>query len=49
MSADSDALRERVKSVWLLSFGDMTTLLITFFVMMLALNYGAISRVQKWL
>jgi len=33
---------------WLLSFGDTLTLLITFFIMMLALNYGAISRVQKW-
>jgi len=42
------ALQERARSGWLLSFGDVTTLLITFFIMMLALNYGAISRVQKW-
>jgi chemotaxis protein MotB len=48
MKPQVDALKERVKSIWLLSFGDVTTLLITFFIMMLALNYGAISRVQKW-
>ena len=47
--SDAEALQQRARSIWLLSFGDMTTLLITFFVMMLALNYGAISRVQKWL
>jgi len=43
-----DTAAERARSVWLLSFGDMTTLLITFFVMVLALNYSTISRVQKW-
>ena len=48
MKPQVDVLKERVKSIWLLSFGDVTTLLITFFIMMLALNYGAISRVQKW-
>ncbi len=48
MKPQVDILKERVKSIWLLSFGDVTTLLITFFIMMLALNYGAISRVQKW-
>ena len=41
-------LRERARMGWLLSFGDTVTLLITFFIMVLALNYGAISRVQKW-
>lgn len=46
--AKFDPATERARSIWLLSFGDMTTLLITFFVMVLALNYGAISRVQKW-
>ncbi|MDX1795928.1 MAG: OmpA family protein [Hydrogenovibrio sp.] len=40
---------ERVKSGWLLSFGDMVTLLITFFILMLVLNKGEISKIQKWL
>ena len=40
--------REKAKSAWLLSFGDMVTLLITFFIMMIVLNKGEITRVQKW-
>ncbi len=42
------ALAERAKSTWLLSFADVVTLLITFFIMMLALHHTEISRVQKW-
>lgn len=42
------ATREKAKSVWLLSFGDMITLLITFFIMMIVLNKGEITHVQKW-
>ncbi|SIO08083.1 chemotaxis protein MotB [Sulfurivirga caldicuralii] len=44
----AEGVRARAQMGWLLSFGDTVTLLITFFIMMLALNYGAISRVQKW-
>ncbi len=40
--------REKAKSAWLLSFGDMVTLLITFFIMMIVINKGEITRVQKW-
>ena len=39
---------ERARSSWLLSFADVITLLITFFIMMLALNHTEISRIQKW-
>mgnify|MGYP000116723449 CR=1 FL=1 len=39
---------ERAKSAWLLAFGDVITLLITFFIMTIVLNKGEISKVQKW-
>lgn len=39
---------ERAKSSWLLAFGDVITLLITFFIMMIVLNKGEINKVQKW-
>lgn len=39
---------ERAKSTWLLSFADVVTLLITFFIMMLALHHTEITRIQKW-
>ncbi len=39
---------EKVKSIWLLSFGDLITLLVTFFILMIVLNKGEINRVQKW-
>ncbi len=45
---DKAVLEERARMGWLLSFGDTITLLITFFIMMLTLNYAAISWVQKW-
>lgn len=38
----------KARSSWLFSFGDVVTLLITFFIMMIVLNKGEISRVQKW-
>jgi len=31
-----------------MSFGDLVTLLVTFFILMIVLNKGEISRVQKW-
>ncbi|WEJ63079.1 OmpA/MotB family protein [Thiomicrorhabdus lithotrophica] len=39
---------ERAKSAWLLAFGDVITLLITFFIMTIVLNKGEISKIQKW-
>lgn len=41
-------LTDRAKSVWLLTFGDVVTLLITFFILMIVLNKGEISRTQKF-
>lgn len=41
-------LTDRAKSVWLLTFGDVVTLLITFFILMIVLNKGEISRIQKF-
>lgn len=39
---------ERAKSSWLLAFGDVVTLLITFFIMAIVLNKGEITKIQKW-
>ncbi|MGC9386180.1 MAG: OmpA/MotB family protein [Hydrogenovibrio sp.] len=38
----------KARSSWLFSFGDVITLLITFFIMMIVLNKGEITRIQKW-
>jgi chemotaxis protein MotB len=41
--------REKVsRSGWILSFGDIMTLLITFFIMMIARQSGEISRIHHW-
>ncbi len=41
--------RENVsRSGWILSFGDIMTLLITFFIMMIARQSGEISRLHHW-
>jgi len=39
---------EKARSSWLFSFGDVLTLLITFFIMMIVLNKGEITKVQRW-
>lgn len=39
---------EKARSAWLFSFGDVLTLLITFFIMMIVLNKGEITKVQRW-
>ncbi len=39
---------ERAKSSWLLAFGDVMTLLITFFIMMIIINKSEVSKVQVW-
>ncbi len=41
-------ISERSRKGWLLSYGDMITLLITFFIMMLTLRAGEVSRVHAW-
>lgn len=42
-------LREKTsRSGWILSFGDIMTLLLTFFIMMIAMQSGEISRIHKW-
>lgn len=38
----------KARGQWLFSFGDLLTLLITFFILMLVLNKGEITRLQKW-
>lgn len=44
----SSANSLKARSGWMLSFADVVTLLITFFIMMLALNHTEISRIQNW-
>lgn len=44
----SSYAKEKARSVWLLSFGDVVTLLITFFIITIALNKGMITQSQKW-
>ncbi|WP_052501420.1 OmpA/MotB family protein [Thiomicrospira microaerophila] len=39
---------QRARSSWLMSFADVVTLLITFFIMMLALHKAEITQLQKW-
>ncbi|GAB6034032.1 OmpA/MotB family protein [Galenea microaerophila] len=38
----------RAKNSWLLSFGDVITLMITFFILLIAVNKGEITKIQKW-
>ncbi|MDP7526937.1 MAG: flagellar motor protein MotB [Candidatus Marinimicrobia bacterium] len=37
------------KNTWLISYGDLITLLITFFIMMISVESGRISQVHKWI
>lgn len=39
---------ERARGSWLLSYGDVATLLICFFIMMLISRSGEISKVHRW-
>lgn len=43
-----NVVMERAKSAWLLAFGDVVTLLITFFIITIAMNKGEISKIEKW-
>lgn len=38
----------RARSSWLITFGDVITLLLTFFVVMVVLYKGEVSRLQMW-
>ncbi len=40
--------RERAKVTWIFSFGDLITLLVTLFILILVLNKGEITKIQKW-
>ena len=37
------------KNTWLISYGDLITLLMTFFIMMISVESGRISQVHKWI
>lgn len=39
---------KRARSGWLLAFGDVVTLLITFFIMVIVLNKTQVSKLQVW-
>lgn len=39
---------ERSKSSWLLAFGDVITLLLTFFIVVVVVNKSDISKIDKW-
>lgn len=41
-------LEKTSRTGWILSFGDIMTLLLTFFIMMIAMQSGEISRIHKW-
>ena len=41
-------ISHRARKGWLLSYGDMITLVITFFIMMLNVRAGEITRVHAW-
>ena len=40
--------RDKAKSGWLVSFGDLVTLLITLFILVLVMNKSELSKVQVW-
>ncbi|MCH7762538.1 MAG: flagellar motor protein MotB [Candidatus Marinimicrobia bacterium] len=42
-------LDKKIKNTWLISYGDLITLLITFFIMMISVESGRISTVHKWI
>lgn len=44
----NNVLRQRARNSWMLAFGDVITLLITFFILVLVLEVGYITKYQKW-
>lgn len=45
---NSSSREKAIRSGWILSFGDIMTLLLTFFIMMIARQSGEISRIHQW-
>ena len=43
-----NAVIERARSSWLLAFGDVITLLLTFFIVVVVMNKSDISKIEKW-
>ena len=43
-----DRIITQARSSWVLSYGDMVTLLITFFIMMISVNAGQINKIHGW-
>lgn len=43
------AHERKARKSWLLSFGDLVTLLICFFIMTLVLNKGDVKQVHQWI
>lgn len=48
IAGDIPRYEKKSRSGWMLSYGDVVTLLITFFIMMIAKQTGDISRVNAW-
>ena len=48
MSKDMNKTVSQARSSWILSYGDMVTLLITFFIMMISVNAGQINKIHGW-
>jgi len=46
--AYSQVIEKKARTGWLLSYGDVITLLITFFIMMISKQAGDISRINRW-
>ncbi|HDR05722.1 MAG TPA: hypothetical protein ENN84_10840 [Candidatus Marinimicrobia bacterium] len=48
MAQDKPYYEKKARTGWLLSYGDVVTLLITFFIMMISKQSGDISRMNAW-
>ncbi len=48
MASRTSGAEDRARGGWLLSYGDMVTLLITFFIMMITVQAGQIQKVHAW-
>ena len=48
MSKQLEKVVHEARSSWVLSYGDMVTLLITFFIMMITVSAGQIDKIHAW-
>lgn len=48
MGKDISKTVDQARSSWVLSYGDMVTLLITFFIMMITVSAGQIDKIHAW-